>query len=132
MQILPINHQGFISALSQDAPSIILFRNMTDEHNKKSKQIGKIIAKTEDMPNAYFYEYIVDESDENQFLATTLEIPSGISMILYKNGCFNRYKLNPTTEKTIKSIWSAARVINRNNFSSVKKESSSDYKALET
>lgn len=110
MDITLIDHKGFISAISQDAPCIILFRNK-DAIKKKLQAVKDNIKKLDDkkMPKAYFYEFIIDESPENEHLCETLEVPSLTSLILYKNGCFNQYKNNPTIID-IKKIWGSARV----------------------
>lgn len=131
MQVTPIDHKGFISALSQDAPSIILFRSKTDEHTKKSKSIHKIISNITNMPPVYFYELVVNENEENQLLCDTIEIPNGLSMVLFKNGSFSRYKQNPTTEAAIKSLWKAASTRNQKQFKSQEKQTSSEYTPLD-
>lgn len=132
MEIQLIDHKGFISTLSQDAPSIILFRPQIEDKKKKVKTIKDTLNQLEKMPKAYFYEFITDGSPENQNLCDLLEVSPGVSLVLYKNGCFNQYKSNPTT-KDIKQIWGAARIRNtqEKTFTPRVKEKSSDYISMD-
>lgn len=110
MIIEKTNAKGFISSISQSHPSIIIFRNKGEDYNKKVKSIEKIIQNLEkSMPKVFFYDYVVDESEENAYLAETLEIPNSLTAILYKNGCFKRYQSGPIDASNLRKLWSAAK-----------------------
>lgn len=110
MIIEKTNAKGFISSISQSHPSIIIFRNKGEDSDKKIKAIEKIIQNLENnMPKVFFYDYIINENDENAFLAETLEVPNSLTAILYKNGSFKRYQSGPIDSNNLRKLWSASK-----------------------
>lgn len=110
MQIEKTSAKGFISSISQSHPSIIIFHPKGDEYDKKIKSIQKIIDSLEkSMPKVYFYNYIINENEDNKFLAETLEIGNTLTAVLYKNGSFKRYQLWPIDSSNLRKLWGAAK-----------------------
>lgn len=110
MHIEKIGSKDFISSISQQYPSLIIFRKNTNDNEKKMKEINKNInSLIEDMPKVHFYEYIIDENVKNQELADIIEIPEQLSVVLFKNSCFSRYQINPHQIKNLRKIWNAAK-----------------------
>lgn len=134
MTIETIDSKGFIQAISQEHPSLIIFRTKSSEHNKKINEIDKHVQSLmSDMPKACFFQYIVDDNSDNEHLATTIEIPKGLSIVMFKDGCFSRYQLNPHQLPNLKKIWNAAKTKNRSILKSVEAKPlrSSDFIRLE-
>lgn len=110
MKINRINSTGFIHAISQDSASIIIFRPKGADYDKKVANIEKLASNLESsLPRIYFFEYITNESPENEYLAETLEISNGLSAVLYKNGCFKRYQTAPIDSNGLRKIWAASK-----------------------
>ena len=115
MQIMKIGSKDFILSISQEYPSLIIFRKSGSENDKKVKEIQKKIDVLKDtMPKVNIYEYLTDENTENQLLVDMIEVPESISVILFKNGCFSRYQLNPHQKQNLKKIWGFAKSKGKN------------------
>lgn len=94
------NSKNFISMLSEDKPVMCFFHSKVEESQvKKIKEIVSSIQKK--LPLLPAYEYIIDESPENQLLCDVMEVSSNPVLIFYKDGCFNRYKDKQFSEASI-------------------------------
>lgn len=91
--------KDFISILAEDKPSLILFRYTEDEQANKIIQTLKEVRS--DFPLLKPYEYIIDESNDNETLAEHLGIVKIPLLVFYKNSCFNRYKDKIFTKKAL-------------------------------
>lgn len=94
------DHTNFVSVLSEEKPVMIYFHHRADAaQTQKIKVILKAIEK--ELPLLPAYEYIVDDSQENQLLADFIEVTDTPVFIFYKNGNFHRYKDKTFTGKSI-------------------------------
>lgn len=86
--------------LSEDKPVICFFHRQKEDAQVSA--IKTVLAKFEkELPLLPVYEFITDESPENQELCEIVEIVDRPVLIIYKNGCFSRYKDKLFTEKSI-------------------------------
>lgn len=89
--------QDFISILSTEKPSMVLFR-----YKKEEPVFIKILNDLlKEYPLLESYEYIIDENEDNQILSEYLEIETTPVLIFYKNGNFHRYKDKHFSKKTL-------------------------------
>ena len=91
--------KDFIGILAEDKPPLILFRYTEDEQADKIAEVLKELQS--DFPLLNSYEYIIDESDDNETLAEHLGIVKTPLLVFYKNSCFNRYKDKIFTKKAL-------------------------------
>lgn len=89
--------KDFVSILSEDKPPLVLFRYKEEEPT--FIKILNDLLKEYPLMNAY--EYIIDETTDNQILADHLEISFTPVIIFYKDGNFNRYKDKKFSKKTL-------------------------------
>jgi len=89
--------KNFVSILSEEKPPLVLFR-YKDEKPTFLKLLNELL---KDYPLMNFYEYIIDESEDNEILANHMEVDTTPVLIFYKDGCFNRYKDKNFTKKTL-------------------------------
>lgn len=95
--MLHASSKNFVSILSEDKPPLVLFRYKEDKPNFL-KLLNDL---TKDYPLMNIYEYIIDETQDNETLANNLEVNTTPVLIFYKNGNFNRYKDKNFSKKTL-------------------------------
>lgn len=94
------NSKSFISMISQEKPVICFFHNQ--EKNEEVTKIKNILGNIKKkLPLLPLYEFIRDENEDNEYLCDVMEIATYPILVMYKNGCFNRYKSKNFTEKEI-------------------------------
>lgn len=89
--------KDFISIISEEKPPLILFRY----NNEKPTFMKLLTDLLKGYPLLNSYEYIIDESKDNQILAEHLEIETTPVLMFYKNGNFNRYKDKHFSKNTL-------------------------------
>lgn len=89
--------KNFVSILSEEKPPLVLFR-YKDEKPTFIKILNELL---KDYPLMNVYEYIIDETEDNQILAENMEVDVTPILIFYKDGCFNRYKDKNFSKKTL-------------------------------
>lgn len=89
--------KDFISIISEEKPPLVLFRYKNEK--PEFMKILKDLLKGYPLLNSY--EYIIDESEDNQILAEHLEVETTPVLVFYKNGNFNRYKDKHFSKKTL-------------------------------
>lgn len=92
--------RNFVSVLSEEKPPMVFF------HYKAEAAQAKKIALTlntiaKDLTNLPLYEYIIDQSEENQVLADYLDLNATPILLFFKEGQFHRYKDKNFTKKSI-------------------------------
>jgi hypothetical protein len=94
------SYENFVSVLSEKKPSMVFFHHKADAaQTQKIKTILKGIEK--ELPLLPAYEYVVDASEGNQYLAELLGVSNTPILIFYKEGNFHRYKDKTFTKKSI-------------------------------
>lgn len=96
------NSSDFISILSETKPAMIMFYTSEQEEDanvKKIKQTIKAVEKKLPLLNAY--EFITDEDEQNAILCENIEVTQTPILIIFKDGCFSRYKNKGFTEKSV-------------------------------
>ncbi|NCQ52259.1 hypothetical protein GW796_10310 [archaeon] len=108
--------KNFIGMLSEDKPLLCFFHNKKEDKNiQKIKDI--LIKVKKELPLLPLYEYVVDDSDENQQLCDIVEINVLPILIVYKDGCFSRYKDKKFTEAEIlKFVGNKRQYVSENKF----------------
>lgn len=94
--------KDFLGILAEEKPPLIIFRYAEDDLADKVKATLKELKK--DFPMLCSFEYIIDESPENEELANHLEILKTPLLVFYKNSCFNRYKDKAFTKKALSTF----------------------------
>lgn len=96
----PSNSKNFVSMLSEELPVVCFFHKKSDD--VQIKKIKEILLKVEkQLPLLPLYEFVTDENPDNERLSEVMEIASNPVIIIYKDGCFNRYKDKKFTELEI-------------------------------
>jgi hypothetical protein len=94
------SYENFVSVLSEKKPAMVFFHHKADAaQTQKIKTILKGIEK--ELPLLPAYEYVVDASEGNQYLAELLGVSNTPILIFYKEGNFHRYKDKTFTKKSI-------------------------------
>ncbi len=98
--MLKSNHKNFISMLSEEKPVVCFYH--VKEEDEQIKKIKETLAKVKkELPLLPLYEFIRDETEQDEHLCNVMEVTPYPVIIVYKNGCFNRYKDKNFTEKEL-------------------------------
>ncbi len=98
--MLTVNAKSFISMLSEEKPVVCFYHSKEEDENiLKIKDVLKNIKK--ELTLLPLYEFIRDEDEENEYLCDVMEIAKYPILVMYKDGCFNRYKAKEFSEKEI-------------------------------
>ena len=92
--------KDFISMVSEEKPAVCFYhKKEEDAQVKKTKEILLKIKK--EYVLLPMYEFLTDANPDNEQLCEVLEIADRPMLIIYKDGCFSRYKDKKFTEKEI-------------------------------
>ncbi len=100
--MLTANAKNFISMLSEEKPVVCFYHSKEDSDNEnviKVKEVFKNIKK--ELTLLSVYEFIRDGDEESEYLCDVMEIAKYPILVMYKDGCFNRYKAKGFSEKEI-------------------------------
>ena len=89
--------KNFVSIISEEKLPLVLFR-LKEDKLPFMKILNDLL---KEYPLLNFYEFIIDENEENTILAQHLEVTFTPVLFFYKNGCFNRYKDKHFSQKTL-------------------------------
>lgn len=100
IEMKAVNSKSFIGMLSEEKPVLCFFHRVKeDAHVPVIREIIKKLEK--ELPLLPVYEFVTDESPANQELVDVIEIVDKPVLIIYKNGCFSRYKDKLFNEKAV-------------------------------
>lgn len=95
----------FIDIISKNENAIFLFHSKEDKSSpavKKIKtQLKEIAGESKDIN---IHLFVTDEDEATKEFSQVLELEGVPTMVVYKNGCFNRYKNKEFTTASIKKF----------------------------
>ncbi len=94
------NSKNFISMLSEDKPVVCFYYKKEDE--AQVKKIKEALLKIEkSLTLLPLYEFVTNDNPDNERLCEEMGIVDRPLLVVYKEGCFNRYKDKQFTEDAI-------------------------------
>lgn len=98
--MLAVDRKDFISMLSESLPVMCFFHDQKED--KQIKDIKEVLLNVEsNLPKLKIYEFIRDKTPEDEYMCDIMEVAKYPILIIYKNGCFSRYKAKDFTEKEV-------------------------------
>lgn len=99
----PVNKKNFVSMLSEDLPVLCFFYEKNEDNpNKQIKEIKDVVIKIEkQLPKLKTFEFVRNMTEDDEYFCDMMEIAKYPILIIYKDGCFSRFKSKDFSEKEI-------------------------------
>ncbi|MEG1313959.1 MAG: hypothetical protein RSD40_06550 [Bacilli bacterium] len=90
--IYEATHNDFIEILAKNEQAVFFFYSLEDKNSVTVKKTNTELKKIAQETETNIHLFITDKDDKTKLFSEFLELDSIPTIVVYKNGTFNRYK----------------------------------------